>query len=66
MNLFKQTDMIDLLGNDVPDTQNLGRFKWCDGVILKAMKEGAWLIIDELNLANQTVLEGLNSILDFR
>lgn len=43
----------------------MGFFKWCDGVVLKAMKEGAWLIIDELNLANQTVLEGLNSILDF-
>jgi len=30
------------------------------------MKEGAWLLLDELNMASQTVLEGLNSILDHR
>ncbi len=30
------------------------------------MKEGAWIIFDEMNLANQTVLEGLNGILDYR
>ncbi len=44
--------MIELLGNDVPDNNNPGHFKWCDGVVLKAMKEGAWLIIDEMNLAS--------------
>ena len=41
-------------------------FKWADGVLVKAMKEGAWLLLDELNMASQTVLEGLNSILDHR
>ena len=30
------------------------------------MKEGAWIIFDEINLANQTVLEGLNGVLDYR
>ena len=30
------------------------------------MKEGEWIVFDELNLANQTILEGLNGILDFR
>lgn len=30
------------------------------------MIEGAWIIFDELNLASQNVLEGLNSILDHR
>ena len=28
------------------------------------MKNGDWIIIDEMNLANQSILEGLNSILD--
>ena len=65
INLSEQTDLIDLLGSDVP-TDSSSLFKWADGVLLKAMKEGAWLLLDELNMASQTVLEGLNSILDHR
>eukprot|EP00979_Chaetoceros_neogracilis_P011124 scaffold2695_cov256-Chaetoceros_neogracile.AAC.6 len=43
-----------------------GSFKWCDGALLKAIKNGDWVLLDELNLASQSVLEGLNSILDHR
>lgn len=65
INLSEQTDLIDLLGSDIP-TDSSSLFTWADGVLLKAMKEGAWLLLDELNMASQTVLEGLNSILDHR
>eukprot|EP00957_Ditylum_brightwellii_P070626 5366272-Ditylum_brightwellii.AAC.1 len=41
-------------------------FRWCDGVLLKAIKRGDWVLLDELNLASQSVLEGLNSCLDHR
>lgn len=58
--------MLDLLGSDVPDPNHIGSFRWFDGVLLQAMKNGDWIIFDELNLANQTILEGLNGILDFR
>lgn len=44
----------------------LGSFKWCDGVLLQAIKCGDWVLLDELNLASQSVLEGLNSCLDHR
>ena len=44
--------MMDLLGADVPDPSYPGRFRWCDGILLRAMWEGAWIIFDELNLAN--------------
>lgn len=27
------------------------RFHWCDGVLLRALKEGHWFLIDEMNLA---------------
>lgn len=63
INLSEQTDLSDLLGSDLP-TEN--GFRWVDGVLLKAVKEGAFILLDELNLANQTVLEGLNSLLDHR
>ena len=42
------------------------RFHWCDGVLLQALKEGSWFLIDEMNLAQQSVLEGLNALLDHR
>jgi midasin len=34
------------------------KFKWSDGVFLKALKNGDWVLLDELNLAPQAVLEG--------
>jgi hypothetical protein len=38
----------------------------CDGPLLSAVKSGAWVLLDELNLAGQSVLEGLNGLLDHR
>jgi hypothetical protein len=35
-----------------------GMFGWCDGPLLRALKEGHWVLLDELNLAPQSVLEG--------
>jgi len=35
-------------------------------VLLQAIKEGHWFLVDEMNLAQQSVLEGLNAILDHR
>jgi MoxR-like ATPase len=34
--------------------------------LLRAIKQGDWVLLDELNLASQSVLEGLNSCLDHR
>ncbi|CAM9229718.1 unnamed protein product, partial [Ectocarpus sp. 8 AP-2014] len=82
INLSEQTDVSDLFGSDlpVPDTDSgeqtgrqteggvgtSARFSWCDGVFLSAMKAGRWVLLDELNLATQSVLEGLNACLDHR
>lgn len=38
----------------------------CDGPLLAAVKAGSWVLLDELNLAGQSVLEGLNGLLDHR
>lgn len=66
INLSAQTELYDLLGSDVPDQLRPGRFLWIDGPLVQALKQGGWLLIDELNLASQTVLEGLNALLDHR
>ncbi|KAJ1474930.1 P-loop containing nucleoside triphosphate hydrolase protein [Baffinella frigidus] len=75
INLSDQTDMMDLLGTDLPVDSSQGgeggggpaaHFSWCDGVLLAALKAGHWVLLDELNLAPQAVLEGLNAMLDHR
>lgn len=67
INLSEHTDMIDLIGSEYPtDADGILTFKWVDGVFLKALVNGDWLIIDEMNLASQSILEGLNSVLDLR
>lgn len=68
INLSEQTDVSDLFGADLPveGSETGGRFEWRDGPLLRALKEGHWIVLDELNLASQSVLEGLNAVLDHR
>jgi len=67
INLSEQTDLMDLFGSDLPvEGGSSGEFSWRDGLFLKAMQEGDWVLLDELNLASQSVLEGLNACLDHR
>ena len=67
INLSDQTDLMDLFGADVPaEGKMTGSFAWHDGPFLQAMQKGEWVLLDEMNLASQSVLEGLNSCLDHR
>ena len=67
INLSDQTDLVDLFGNDLPvEGGNSGEFAWRDAPFLAAMQAGHWVLLDEMNLASQAVLEGLNSCLDHR
>ncbi len=75
INLSEQTDLSDLFGADLPasETDRSGKsetkqqkFVWRDGPFLLALKQGSWIILDEINLASQSVLEGLNSCFDHR
>ncbi|KAI3381642.1 hypothetical protein SNEBB_009765 [Seison nebaliae] len=76
INLSNQTELSDLFGSDLPNIdeemivnsqeQSKELFKWIDGPMLAGMKKGDWILLDEMNLASQAVLEGLNSCLDHR
>ncbi|XP_068146092.1 LOW QUALITY PROTEIN: midasin [Drosophila tropicalis] len=77
INLCEHTDLADLFGTDLPAEDNLleetksshhiGSFIWRDGPLLAALKtQNTWILLDELNLAPQSVLEGLNAVLDHR
>ena len=39
-------------------------FEWCDGILVEGMKEGGCVLIDEISLAEDAVLERLNSVLE--
>lgn len=67
INLSEQTDLIDLFGSDSPaEGEGSNQFVWRDAPFLHAMQEGGWVLLDEMNLASQSVLEGLNACLDHR
>ncbi|CEH12502.1 AAA ATPase containing von Willebrand factor type A (vWA) domain [Ceraceosorus bombacis] len=67
INLSDQTELTDLFGGDLPlEGGAAGQFEWRDAAFLRAMQAGDWVLLDEMNLASQTVLEGLNSCLDHR
>lgn len=67
INLSDQTDLMDLFGTDMPvEGAEAGNFAWRDAPFLQAMQRGEWVLLDEMNLASQSVLEGLNACLDHR
>ncbi|KAI9658502.1 MAG: hypothetical protein M1831_003940 [Alyxoria varia] len=67
INLSEQTDLMDLFGSDAPlEDADIGVFGWKDAPFLTAMKHGHWVLLDEMNLASQSILEGLNACIDHR
>jgi midasin len=44
-------DLSDLFGSDIPciDENGSPTFEWRDGPILKAIKEGSWVLLDEVS-----------------
>lgn len=67
LNLNGQTDTSELIGRYVPcEGGGTGAPGWRfqRGVIPQAMRDGCWVILDELNLAAPSVLERLNSVLE--
>jgi AAA domain (dynein-related subfamily) len=39
-------------------------WRWQDGLVPQAMRQGWWLLLDEVNLAEPQILERLNSVLE--
>ncbi|KAG9000235.1 hypothetical protein FRB93_012775 [Tulasnella sp. JGI-2019a] len=67
INLSDQTDLMDLFGSDLPvEGGKPGEFVWKDAPFLRALQGGDWVLLDEMNLAPQAILEGLNAVLDHR
>lgn len=54
--------MQEYTGSFAPDSR--GTLSFQDGILVRALKRGDWVILDELNLAPSEVLEALNRLLD--
>jgi midasin len=63
INNHEHTDMAEYLGSYVTDAAT-GQLAWSEGLLVRALKGGQWIILDELNLAPSEVLEALNRLLD--
>jgi len=62
INNHEHTDIQEYLGGFTSTADGTLAFK--DGLLVKALREGSWVILDELNLAPSDVLESLNRLLD--
>ena len=65
MNNHEHTDIQEYLGSYVSD-QETGKLEFRDGLLVRALRRGDWIILDELDLAPTDVLEALNCLLDER
>jgi midasin len=62
INNNQNTEVEEYLGSYTTDVN--GNFYFNEGFLVKAVKEGFWIILDEINLAPSEVLEALNRLLD--
>ena len=63
INNHEHTDIQEYLGSYVTDPKT-GRLVFRDGLLVRALRRGDWIVLDELNLAPTDVLEALNRLLD--
>ena len=62
INNHEHTDLQEYLGFYASDDN--GKLQYKEGVLVQALREGHWVVLDELNLAPTDVLEALNRLLD--
>src|ERR1700686_1394987 len=58
-NNHEHTDIQEYIGSYVSDPVT-GKLVFQDGILVRALRRGDWIVLDELNLAPTDVLEALN------
>lgn len=60
INNHEHTDVQEYMGSYVADSG--GRLVFREGALVQAVRDGSWVILDELNLAPTDVIEALNRV----
>lgn len=63
INNHEHTDIQEYMGSYVAGEE--GRLVFAEGPLVKAVRNGTWVILDELNLAPTDVIESLNRVFRF-
>ncbi|OAV87958.1 hypothetical protein PTTG_03235, partial [Puccinia triticina 1-1 BBBD Race 1] len=63
INNHEHTDLQEYIGSYATDPET-GRLGFKEDALVRALRQGAWVVLDELNLAPSDVLEALNRLLD--
>ena len=63
INNHEHTDIQEYIGTYVSDPVT-GKLVFKEGLLVRALRQGDWIVLDELNLAPTDVLEALNRLLD--
>jgi hypothetical protein len=50
--------------SDLPEQIEKAQFEWVDGLLIRALQRGDWLVLDNANLCSSSVLDRLNSLLE--
>lgn len=66
VNCHQNTEAADIIGSQRPsrDPSSANIFQWVDGPLVKCMASGDVFLLDEISLADDSVLERLNSVLE--
>ncbi len=62
INLTGQTGVDEIVGKYIVGPKK--HMEWVDGLLIKAMREGHWVVLDEINMALPEILAKLHSLLD--
>jgi MoxR-like ATPase len=58
---LSQVEIQQIMANEGMASQP---WRWQDGMVVQALKNGWWVLLDEVNLAEPQILERLNSVLE--
>jgi midasin len=57
-------EQVNRLLLEIVNDNETGKFQWYDGVLIDALTQGSWIVLDNANLCNPSVLDRLNSLLE--
>jgi midasin len=55
---------LDIVEKALKRGNSSSRFEWVDSVLVKAIEDGQWVVFENANLCNPSILDRLNPLLE--